>query len=121
MQGETALNVVVYPEPGPEGDIEQHARAFLERKHSSGTEGGLGYLVLVAADFDRIWAGVSKGDALGTAAAALYHVGGSARQFIGRPQDFIYGWVGDEDPKEGRALLLQVIARPHMVAARRAQ
>jgi hypothetical protein len=120
-QTEVALNVVVYPEPGPDGDIEEHARAFLNRKALSGTEGGLGYLVLVKTDFDRIWDGLNKGDALGTAAAVLHHVGGNAHQFIGRPNDFIYGWVGDDDPKEGRALLLQVVARPHMVAARRAQ
>src|SRR5262245_56364957 len=121
MPTEPALNVVVYRDPGPQGDIEAHARAFLERKAVSGISGGLGYLVLVASDFDRLWGGVSNGDALGTAAAALYHVGGSARQFIGRTEDFIYSWVGDEDPVEGRALLLQVIPRPHLVAARRAE
>ncbi len=121
MPTEPALNVVVYPEPGPEGDIDQHAREFLERKNVSGTGGGLGYLVLVAADFDRLWGGVSKGDALGTAAAVLHHLGGNAGQFIGRPDDFIYGWVGDEDPKRSRTLLLQVVPRPHMIAARRAE
>src|SRR5712691_8548029 len=118
MLPEPALNVVVYPAPGPEGDIEQHARDFLTRKNVSGTGGGLGYLVLVATDFDRLWAGVAKADALGTAAAVLHHLGGNSRQFIGRPEDFIYGWVGDEDPQEGRALLLQIIPRPHMLAAR---
>ena len=51
----------------------------------------------------------------------LHHLGGNSRQFIGRPEDFIYGWVGDEDPQEGRALPLQIIPRPHMRAARRAE
>jgi hypothetical protein len=121
MQCEPALNVVVYPEPGPEGDIEQHARDFLERKHVSGTGGGLGYLVLVVADFDRLWAGVDNGDALGTAAAVLHFLGSNAAQFIGRPQDFVYGWVGADDEPQGRTLLLQIIPRPHLVAARRAE
>jgi hypothetical protein len=121
MKSEPALNVVVYPEPGPESDIEQNAHDFLVRKHVSGTGGGLGYLVLVAADFDRLWAGVDSGDALGTAAAVLYHLGGSSRQFINRPEDFIYGWIGDDDPVQGRTLLLQIIPRPHLLAARQAE
>ena len=120
MQADPALNVVVYPEPGPEGDIEQHARDFLKRKHVSGTGGGLGYLVLVAADFDRLWTGVANVDVVGTAAAVLHFLGGNAAQFIGRPADFVYGWVGDEDAQQGRVLLLQIVPRPHLLAARRA-
>ena len=120
MPHEPALNVVVYPSPGPDdATIEEHARKFVVRKNVSGTGGGLGHLVLVEADFERLWAGVSRGDALGTVAAVLHHVGGNSRQFIGRPEDFIYGWVGDDDPKEGRALLLQIIPRPHMRPAGR--
>ena len=81
MQCEPTLNVVVYPEPGPDGDIEQHARDFLKRKNVSGTGGGLGYLVLVAADFDRLWTGVANVDVLGTAAAVPFPL---ARQATGR-------------------------------------
>jgi hypothetical protein len=121
MQTEPALNVVVYPEPGPEGDIEQHARDFLNRKQVSGTGGGLGYLVLEAADFDRLWTGVDNADLLGTAAAVLHFLGDNAAQFIGRPDDFVYGWVGDEDAQRGRTLLLQIVPRPHLLAARRAE
>lgn len=121
MQSEPAMNVVVYPEPGPDGDIEQHALDFLQRKNVSGTGGGLGYLVLVAADFDRLWTGVANLDVLGTAAAVLHFLGGNVTQFIGRPADFVYGWVGDEDAKQGRALLLQIVPRPHLLAARRVE
>jgi hypothetical protein len=121
MKFEPALNVVVYPEPGPEPDIEEDARAFLERKNVSGPGGGLGYLVLESADFDRLWGGVDNGDALGTAAAVLHFLGRNAAQFIGRPEDFVYGWVGADDWHQGRALLLQIIPRPHMVGARRAE
>jgi hypothetical protein len=121
MNHEPALNVVVYPQPGPDEPIEKHAYDVLVRKNVSGTGGGLGYLVLVAADFERLWAGVNNGDALGTAAAVLHHLGGGARHFIGRSEDFIYGWVGDDDPQEGRTLLLQVVPRPHMRAPGRAE
>ncbi|MBI3409587.1 MAG: hypothetical protein HY040_14700 [Planctomycetes bacterium] len=121
MQPEPALNVVVYRNPGPAGDIDQHASEFLKRKNVSGTGGGLGYLVLTAPDFDRLWAGVDNADLLGTATAVLHHLGGNTRQFMNRPEDFVYGWVGDEDIQEGRTLLLQIVPRPHLQAARRVE
>lgn len=121
MKPEPALSVVVYPEPGPDGDIDAQAADFVKRKNVSGSGGGIGYLVLVKTDFDRLWTGVANGDLLGTAAAVLHFMGPGGHQFIGRTDDFVYGWVGDEDPDTGRALLLQIVPRPHMVAARRAE
>lgn len=113
-----ALNVVVYRSPGPsDEEIERHAAALVKRKTACGLGGGLGYVTLVEADFDRLWGGVDRGDALGTAAAVLQFLGPDAQQFIGRVDDFIFGWVGTDDDEEyDRVLLLQIIPRPHMLA-----
>lgn len=114
-----AINVVVYAEPGPsDAKIERHSRIIVKRQSTCGTGGGLSYLVLHRDDFGRIWAGVDCGDAFGTAAAVLQFLGPDATQFIGRHDDFIYGWVGDDQDKYGRVLLLQIIPRPHVIAAR---
>jgi hypothetical protein len=122
MPTEPALNVVVYRDPGPaDNEIDHYSKGVLERKSVCGTGGGLGYLVLVPSDFDRLWGGVDAGDALGTAFSVLRFLGPGAEQFIGREDDFIYGWVGDDKDEQGRVLLLQIIPRPHMVARRVAQ
>jgi predicted RND superfamily exporter protein len=62
--------------------------------------------------------GVERGDALGTAYAVLPFLGPGAIQFIGRVDDFIFGWVGTKDEVWGELLLLEVIPRPHLLAAR---
>lgn len=112
-----AINVVVFRLPGPDDDrIEKMSADFVERKTVCPLGGGLGYLVLQPDDFDRVWAGVDAGDALGTADAVLYHLGPNARPFMHRSEDFIYGWVGaDDEPEFERVLLLQVVPRPHLV------
>lgn len=112
-----ALNVVVFKAPGPDNDrIDTLSADFVERKTVCPLGGGLGYLVLEPDDFDRVWAGVDAGDALGTAEAVLHFLGPDARQFMNRIEDFIYGWVGaDDEPEFERVLLLQVIPRPHLV------
>jgi len=56
--------------------------------------------------------------ALGTAYAVLPFLGPGAIQFIGRVDDFIFGWVGTKDEVWGELLLLEVIPRPHLLAAR---
>lgn len=115
---EPALNVVVYRHPGPEDSvIERHARTVVATQSPWGTGGGLGYLTLVESDFDRLWLGVDRGDVLGTAYAVLPFLGPGAEQFIGRDGDFIFGWVGGPDPHYGNVLLLQLIPRPHLLAA----
>ena len=101
--------------------MELEAQRILELKSPGGTGGGLGYLELVGSDFDRLWGGVDTGDALGTARDVLQLLGPNTQQFIGREDDFIYGWVGHVDEKIGQVLLLQVIPRPHMVTARSAE
>ena len=117
MEPRPALNVVVYRSPGPaDEEIERHAADFVERKTTCGLGGGLGYLTLVETDFDRLWGGVDKGDALGTAFCVLKFLGPGGKQFINRTDDFIYGWVGDIDSVHDRILLLQIIPRLHMIA-----
>lgn len=112
MQLVPVLNVVVYREPGPaDEDIDRHAARFVEAKSVVPLGGGLGYLVLVPSDFDRLWDGVDAGDAMGTAANVLRFLGPETRQFIARPEVFMYGWVGDDQTDQGRVLLLQVIPR----------
>ncbi len=112
-----AINVVVFRSPGPDDDrIESLSADFVERKTVCPLGGGLGFLVLQPDDFDRVWAGVDAGDALGTASACLFHLGQNAHQFIDRSEDFIYGWVGaDDEPEFHRVLLLQVVPRPHLI------
>lgn len=112
-----ALNLVVYRAPGPPDDrLDELSTDFTERKTVCPLGGGLGYLVLEEPDFDRVWDGVSGGDAHGTADAVLYFLGSNAQQFISRPEDFIYGWVGaDDEPIYERVLLLQIIPRPHLI------
>ena len=113
------MNVVVYSAPGPpDAEIERHALEVVRRKSVGGTGGGTGYLVLVPDDMNRLWGGVEAGDALGTAFSVLRFLGPGAEQFIGREEDFVYGWVGEEDSTYGRILLLQIFPRPHMLAAR---
>jgi hypothetical protein len=78
----------------------------------------LGYVTLVESDFDRLRNGVERGDALGTAYAVLPFLGPGAKQFIGRVDDFIFGWMGAKDEVWGEVLLLEIIPRPHLLAAR---
>jgi hypothetical protein len=114
---EPALNVVVYRNPGPDdGTIEIHAKAIVKARSPGGAGGGLGYITLVESDFDRLWDGVNRGDTLGTAYSVLIFLGPSAEQFIGRDEDFIFGWIGGEDEQYGKVLSLQIIPRRHLLA-----
>jgi hypothetical protein len=114
-----ALHVVVYRAPGPDDDeIESHASSIAVKHSTCRTREGLGYLTLGASDFDRVWHGVERGDALGTAYAVLPFLGPGAEQFIGRTDDFIFGWIGATDESWGDVLVLEVIPRPHLLADR---
>ncbi len=111
-----AFNVVVYRNPGPEESaIEAHAQSVVAARSPGGTGGGLGYITFVESDFDRLWNGVDRGDVYGTAYSVLRFLGPSAEQFIGRKDDFIWGWIGVEDAKYGNVLLLQIIPQPHLL------
>jgi hypothetical protein len=116
MWTQPALNVVVYRNPGPDdGAIQTHAQAVVGIHSTCGTGGGLGYVTLVESDFDRLWDGVNRGDALGTAYSVLGFLGPGAEQFIGRQADFLFGWVGGADEEYGNVLLLQIIPRSHLL------
>ncbi|HXI53323.1 MAG TPA: hypothetical protein VNH84_17535 [Candidatus Saccharimonadales bacterium] len=118
MRTEPALNVVVYRNPGPDDRaIETHARAHVTIHSTCGTGGGLGYVTFVESDFDRLWGGVNRGDVLGTAYSVLPFLGPKAEQFIGRQVDFLFEWIDAADDKYGNVLLLQIIPRPHLLAA----
>jgi hypothetical protein len=113
-----ALHVVVYRAPGPDDSaIKSHAASVATRHSACRTHGGLGYVTLVESDFDRLQNGVERGDALGTAYSVLVFLGPGAKQFIGREDDFIYGWIGTRDESWGDVLLLEVIPRPHLLMA----
>lgn len=117
MRTQPVLNVVVYRNPGPEDSaIETHTQAVVALHSTCGTGGGLGYVTLVESDFDRLWNGVNGGDVLGTAYSVLAFLGPKAQQFIGRPADFLFGWVGGTDEEYGNVLLLQIIPRAHLLA-----
>src|SRR5689334_7346679 len=93
---EPAVSVVVYRFPGPDEDaVEIHAQTIVRDRSACGTGGGLGYVTLFVSDFDRIWTGVEQGDALGTAYSVLDLLGPDTEQFINRPDDFIFGWIGE--------------------------
>lgn len=112
-----AFNVVVYRAPGPDNDtIEGHTRSVVARHSACRANEGIGYLTLVASDFDRLRKGVERGDALGTAISVLAFLGPGAEQFIGREDDFVFGWNGLMDDTLGDVLLLEVIPRPHLLA-----
>ena len=112
-----AMNVVVYRNPGPDDNaIEAHAMCVLASRSPWGTGGGLSYITFVESDFDRLWQGVDRGDAYGTAYSVLSFLGPGAEQFIGRADDFIFGWIGGEDAQYGNVLLLQIIPQPHLLA-----
>jgi hypothetical protein len=114
-----ALHVVVYRAPGPDdSEIKAHAESVAARNSACRRREGLGYLTLVESDFDRLYQGVDRGDALGTAYSVLPFLGPGATQFIGRVDDFIFGWIGTIDAVWGEVLLLEVIPRPHLLAAR---
>ena len=114
-----AFQVVVYRAPGPDDStIESHARSVVERLSACRTRGGLGYVTLVTSDFDRLWNGVECGDALGTAGSVLAYLGPGAAQFIGREDDFNFRWIGATNTSWGEVLLLEVILRPPLPAAR---
>lgn len=76
----------------------------------------MGYVTLVESDFDRLWHGVSCGDAFGTGYSVLGCLGPKAQQFIGRQNDFVFGWMGWTDKKYGNVLLLEIIPQPHILA-----
>lgn len=116
---QSALDVVVYRNPGPaDHTIKSHAGSIVEARSllKTSTRSGLSYVTLVESDFDRLWRGVDCEDAIGTAYSVLECLGPSAEQFIGRVDDFIFGWIGGEDNEYGKVLLLQVIPRPHLLA-----
>jgi hypothetical protein len=114
-----AFQVVVYRAPGPDQDtIGACARRVAARNAVGRTTGGLAYLTLVASDFDRLWKGVERGDALGTAYSVLKVLGPGVQQFIGREDDFILGWIGGTDGPWGDVLLLEVFPRPHLWSGR---
>jgi hypothetical protein len=118
MRTPPALNIVVYRSPGPDDDaIESHAIDAVKKHSTCGIGGGLGYVTLVESDFDRLWDGVNRGDALGTAYSVLGLLGSSTEQFIGRHTDFMFGWFGWTEDKYGNVLLLQVIPRAHLLAS----
>lgn len=106
------LNVVVYSDPGPTAaTLEREALEYVIEKSPWRPAGSLGYVVLVAADFERLWQGVAAGDAVGTAAGILRCLGPQIQDLIGRPQEYVYSWLGDEASQYGRVLLLQVIPK----------
>ncbi len=112
-----ALSVVVYRNPGPDDDtIGMHAEAIVKSLSAAPWGGGLGYITFVESDFDRLWAGVDRGDGLGTAYAVLPFLGPRGSQFIGRVEDFLIGWIGHTDQTYGNLLLLQIFPRAHMLA-----
>jgi hypothetical protein len=114
-----ALHVVVYRAPGPDDrEIKTQALSVVVRHSTCRTREGLSYLTLVESDFDRVRDGVERGDALGTACAVLMLLGPGARQFVGREDDFIFRWIGVRDESWGDVLVLEVIPRPHLLAAR---
>ena len=114
-----ALHVVVYRAPGPDdGEIQSHALSTVARHSTCRTREGLGYLTLTEPDFDRVRQGVERGDALGTAYAVLMLLGPGAKQFVGRENDFIFGWVGATDESWGDLLVLEVFPRPHLLTGR---
>lgn len=114
---EPALNIVVYRNPGPDdGAIEAHARVIANSRSACRPGGGLGYITFVESDFDRLWNGVDRGDAFGTAYSVLPFLGPDAEQFIGRHDDFVFGWIGGPDERYGNVLLLQIIPRRHLLA-----
>ena len=114
-----ALHVVVYRAPGPDdNEIQAHADRVATRNSACQIREALGYITLMESDFDRLYQGVERGDALGTAYAVLPFLGPGAIQFVGRVDDFIFGWIGTTDDVWGEVLLLEVIPRPHLLAAR---
>ncbi len=118
MLTESAFNVVVYKEPGPTpAEIMGNAKRQLKIHSRCDKDGGLGYLTYHHCCFEIIYNGIEQGDTLPTAYASLYHLGPVAQQFINCPEDFIYEWMGIEDKRHGRILLLQVIPLPHTIAA----
>ena len=118
MKMESALDGVIYREPGPAGrKIERRSRKLVAQL-SAWRPGTLGYLVLHEADFDRLWDGVAGGDMLGAAFEVLPFLGPDAAHFVGRIEDFTFGWIGHIDEQFGRVLLLQVIPQPHMIRLR---
>lgn len=109
-------NVVVYRNPGPdESDIDEHVEEYVKAHSMYGIGGALGYLTLVESDFDRLWDGVDRGDAYGTAFSVLPFLGPPFDQFVGRIDDFIFGWRGGEDPRYGKILLLQIVPQRHTI------
>ena len=112
-----AFNVVVYRHPGPDDRvIETHAQSVAESSPVGKPGGAFATITLVESDFDWLWGGVSRGDLFGTAYGVLGLLGPAAAQFIGRRDDFIFGWIGGTDRHYGDVLLLQIIPRPHLLA-----
>lgn len=111
-----ALSVVVYRNPGPDDDtIGMHAEAVVKSLSAAARGGDLGYITFVESDFDRLWAGVDRGDAIGTAYSVLPFLGPGGSQFVGRVEDFLIGWIGHSDETHGSILLLQIFPRQHML------
>jgi hypothetical protein len=116
MRTEPALNVVVYRNPGPDDNtIETHAQTVARKCSIYSPGGGLWYVTLVEPDFNRVWEGVNRRDAFGPAYGVLRLLGPKARQVIGRQDDFVFGWIGEQDEEYGNVLLLEIIPKPHMI------
>lgn len=55
-----------------------------------------------------------------TASVVFQFLGLNTQDLISREDDFVYGRFGGADDEYGRVLLLQIIPRPHLLAARAA-
>lgn len=111
-----ALSVVVYRFPGPEDDeILNHAADVASGYCRERPIDGLGYLTLVESDFDRLYSGLERGDAIGAAFSVLSILGPSTLKFIENSDDFIFGWISISDRQYGEALLLQILQRPPLL------
>lgn len=119
MKFESAFNLVVYCAPGPANPrIEEDSREIVRTHSPINPKGPLGYLVLHPPDFQRLWSAVNGGEGLGAAYEVLPYLGPRAAQFVGRVDEFLFGWIGARDTPHGRVLLLQVFPRPHTLRAR---
>ncbi len=111
-----ALSIVVFCEPGPdERAISGKMSAIIEAYSPVQVEKGMGYITLVASDFQRLWEGVQGGDGLGTALAVLPFFGDEAEPFLVHVDEFVIGWQGHEDEQYGDFLLLQLFPLHHRI------
>ena len=116
LREETVFQVEIYRNPWPD-NWEAHTGIFPATKSRARTT-KLMLLTLFEPDFDILLRGIQSVDLFKMANSVLRLLGPEGRQYMGRTDDYIYGWNEETHEKYGTVILLEITAREHKLSIR---